>query len=444
VSRDCHRRWNGHRRWVHLAAISAFCLSFRAAADSETYAIHGQFTYVEQETSDFDSPYQGTNSLSPGKGAETVDATLYLGARPWRNAEMWINPELDQGHGLDDTLGAAGFPSGEAYKVGRNQPYLRLQRVFLRQTLDLGADRIPVAAAANQLGGESSENRVVIWLGKFGVTDVFDTNRYAHDPRVDFLNWTAIDTGTFDYAADAWGYSAGGAVEWYENSWTLRAGLFDLSNVPNSPHLDPGFHEYQGVAELEHRHRIGELDGRILLTLFDSRGRMGLLDTALAQAQLAHTVPDIAAVREYRSRLGAGIGFEQALSRNVGLFGRIGKAAGNVEAYEFTDVDRSWVLGTHLAGDGWHRSDDSAGFAVVANNASAARQRYLAAGGLGILVGDGRLPRAAAEQIFETYYSAALLKLLQVSFDYQWIGHPAYNAERGPVSVIAIRLHGQF
>jgi high affinity Mn2+ porin len=138
------------------------------------------------------------------------------------------------------------------------------------------------------------------------------------------------------------------------------------------------------------------------------------------------------------------MGFEQALSRSIGLFGRLGKAAGNTEAYEFTDVDRSWSLGTRVAGEGWRRADDSAGLAVVVNNASAARQRFLAAGGLGILVGDGRLPRPAAEQILETYYSAALLKQVQVSLDYQWIDHPAYNTQRGPVSIIAIRLHGQF
>lgn len=435
---------NSHRRWAGLLGVSVLCTSVGAAADSETYAIHGQLTYVEQETSDFSAPYSGTNSLSAGKGAETIDATLYVGARPWRDAEIWVNPEIDQGHGLDNTLGAAGFPSAEAYKVGRSQPYLRLQRLYMRQTLNLGADRAAVDPAANQLGGECSANRVVIWLGKFSVTDLFDTNRYAHDPRADFLNWTAIDTGTFDYAADAWGYSAGGAVEWYRSAWTLRAGLFDLSDIPNSPHLDPGFHEFQGITELEHRHQIGTLPGRILMTVYDSRGRMGLLDTALEKAQQTGAIPDVAAARGYRSRLGAGIGWEQQLPYDVGLFGRIGKAAGNVEAYEFTDVDRSWSLGASMAGGLWRRAEDTVGVAAVNNNASAARQRFLDAGGLGILVGDGRLPHPGAEQIFETYYSAALFSQLHVSVDYQWINHPAYNRDRGPVSLVALRLHGQF
>ena len=310
--------------------------------------------------------------------------------------------------------------------------------------MNLGTDRSAVEPAANQLGAEISDSRVVVWLGKFSVTDVFDTNRYAHDPRADFLNWTALDAGTFDYAADAWGYTAGGAVEWYLSAWALRAGLFDLSDVPNSPHLDPGFHEFQGIAELEHRHRIGEWDGRILATLYDSRGRMGLLDTAVANARLTNAIPDIAAVRGYRSRLGASIGFEQQLPHAVGLFGRFGKAAGNVEAYEFTDADRSWSLGASVTGADWHRGGDTVGMAAINNAASAARQRYLAAGGLGILIGDGRLPHPAAEQIFETYYSAALFRQLHVSLDYQWINHPAYNQDRGPVSLVALRVHSQF
>ena len=134
-----------------LAALPAPAAADAKAADDPSYAVHGQLTYVEQETSDFNAPYAGPNSLSPGRGAETVDATLYLGSRLWRGAEAWINGEIDQGFGLDDTLGVAGFPSGEAYKVGRSRPYLRLPRLFVRQTLDLDGPSEPLAAAANHL-----------------------------------------------------------------------------------------------------------------------------------------------------------------------------------------------------------------------------------------------------------------------------------------------------
>jgi high affinity Mn2+ porin len=93
-------------------------------SESANWAIHGQTTFVAQAYPSFRSPYQGTNSL-PGnsQGRETSDATLYAGVRRWQGAELWINPEIDQGFGLANTLGVAGFPSGEAYKIGNSYPY---------------------------------------------------------------------------------------------------------------------------------------------------------------------------------------------------------------------------------------------------------------------------------------------------------------------------------
>ena len=415
-----------------------------AAVYDESFAAHGQFTYVEQETSRFSAPYAGKNSLSPDRGAETVDATLFLGARLWQGAEGWINGEIDQGFGLDDTVGAAGFPSGEAYKVGKSQPYLRMPRLFIRQTLNLDDSRQAIDAAANQLGGSRGDDRVVVTLGKFSVGDVFDTNQYAHDPRGDYLNWAAIDAGTFDYAADAWGYTAGAAIEWYQNSWTVRGGLFDLSDVPNSARLDPGFHEFQSILELEKRLEVAGHAGRLLLTIFDSRGRMGLLADAVALANTTGEPVDIAAVRKYRDRAGLSMNLQQQLTSDLGAFMRLGKAGGNVESYEFTDIDRTVSGGLSWQGTPWHRADDTLGLAAIDNGISATRERYLNAGGLGILVGDSRLPHPGPEQIIETYYSLAVLKVAHVSVDYQWINHPAYNRDRGPASVIALRLHGQF
>jgi high affinity Mn2+ porin len=413
-------------------------------ATAESWAIHGQFTYVEQDTDSFRAPYAGPNSLSPAEGRETADATLYLGVRLWRGAEFWLNPELDQGRGLDDTLGVAGFTSGEAYKVGKNQPYLRLPRAFVRDTIDLGGASDAVAPQGNQLGGSRSADRWVFTVGKFGVTDVFDTNQYAHDPRGDFLNWTAIDAGSFDYAADAWGFTVGAAAELYEGAWTFRAGVFDLSDVPNSVHLDPGGHEFQIDAEVERRYELLGRSGRALVTAFDSRGRMGLLDQAVELAAATDTPVDIAAVRQYRSRLGISMGLEQPISADLGAFARLGKAAGNVEAYEFTDIDRTVSAGLSLKGARWSRAGDTVGLVGIRNGISADRERYLNAGGLGILVGDGRLPRPGAEQIAETYYSLAVLAAAALTLDYQWIKNPAYNSDRGPVSVFAIRVHAQF
>jgi high affinity Mn2+ porin len=434
-------------RMSALAIMAVFSWRQPALAadeDGQRFAAHVQFTYVEQQTSDFRAPYRGANSLSPRIAAETTDATLYAGLSLWSGAEGWFNAEIDQGFGLDNTLGVAGFPSAEAYKVGKNQPYLRMPRLFVRQTIDLDEDRVPVDGGANQLAAWHSIDRLVFTVGKLSVSDIFDTNLYAHDPRADFLNWTAIDAGTFDYAADAWGYTAGAAVEWYQGAWALRAGVFDLSNVPNSARLEPAFHEFQMDFEIEKRHEIGGRAGKLLLTVFDTRGRMGLLDDAVALAQATGTPVDIASVRRYRTRAGASLSIEQQVAEGIGFFARVGKAGGNVEAYEFTDVDRTAVAGLVLQGARWHRGEDSLGLAAIVNGISAARERYLNAGGLGILVGDGKLPHPGTEQIVETYYSFAVLRYAHLSLDYQRINNPAYNRDRGPVSVFAVRVHAQY
>jgi len=412
----------------------------------EQFAAHGQATFLEQLTAPFHAPYSGANSLSPRHGAETIDVTLFLGTRLWPGAEAWINPEIDQGFGLDDTVGLAGFPSGTAYKVGRSHPYWRLQRLFVRQTVDLGGERQPIEAIANQLGGFQSANRWVFTIGKVSVPDIFDANQYAHDPRNDFMNWAAIDAGTFDYAADSWGFTMGSAAEWYQGKWALRAGVFDLSDVPNSETLDHGFHEFQWIGEVEKRHELAGIPGKVLLTLFDTRGRMALLDDAV---DLAHATGEtihetLVAARAYRDRAGASLDLAQQLSSDLGMFMRAGKAGGNVEVYEFSDVDRTVSAGLSLQGKPWGRSDDGIGLAGIINGISATRERFLNAGGLGILVGDGKLPHPGAEQILETYYRLGLVSWAQLTFDYQYVVNPAYNTDRGPVSIFAVRVHAQF
>jgi high affinity Mn2+ porin len=410
----------------------------------DRFAFHWQATYVEQAVFGFHAPYNGPNSLTPAQDRETTDVTVYLGARPWKSGEVWVNVELDQGFGLNDTLGAAGFPSGEAYKVGRSKPYFRLPRLFLRQSLDLGGGHEQVEPDANKFVADHSANRLVFTLGKIGVADIFDINQYAHDPRGDFLNWAAIDAGTFDYAADAWGYTVGTAAEWYQDRWAFRLGAFDLSDVPNSTHLERGFHEFQTDFEIERRFQVAGRQAKLLLTLFDSYGRMGLLNEAVAVAQETGTTPDIAAVRRYRSRCGVSLSLEQPLTDDVRLFARLGKASGNVESFEFTDIDRTVLVGVSLNGSQWLRPKDMVGLAGIDNGISGARERFLNAGGMGILVGDGQLPHSGPEQIIETYYQVTLWQHVQLTVDYQWINHPAYNRDRGPASIIAGRFHVQF
>jgi high affinity Mn2+ porin len=415
------------------------------ASQPQTWAVHAQATFVLQGHDAFRSPYRGAQSLDPGaRGNETADVTFYAGVRPWAGAELWIDPEIDQGFGLSNTLGVAGFPSGEAYKVGARDPYLRLPRLFMRQTFDLGGERQAVDPDLNVLGGAHASDRLVLTVGKFGVTDVFDANDYAHDPRQDFFNWTLIDTGTFDYAADAWGYTYGASAELYKGQWALRGGWFDLSKSPNSASLDSKFDEYQWIAEGERRYTLAGRAGKIDLTGYLTHGHMALFADAVALSAETGAPADASAVRRMHERAGVSLNLQQAITDNLGAFVRAGVADGRYEAYEFTDVDRTFAFGLAQGGKPWGRAGDRLGAAVVVNEASSERQAYLAAGGLGILVGDGQLPHPGAETTFETYYNLEIIKGLHATVDYQFVNNPAYNRDRGPVSVLAVRLHAQY
>ncbi|MGN6749982.1 MAG: carbohydrate porin [Xanthobacteraceae bacterium] len=413
------------------------------ALDLGSFAAHGQTTFIEQYAPPFRSPYVGPNSLIPNEGRETFDATFGIGVKLWHGAEFWVDSEIDQGFGLSTTKGVAGFPSGTAFKAGTSVPYARLPKYFVRQTIDLGGETQKTDAAFNQFAGSHTADRLVITLGKFSVTDVFDTNKYATNPRRDFMNWALINTGTFDYASDAWGYTYGAAAEWYRGDWTLRGGLFDLSKTPGKAELDPTFSQFQWVGEVERRYELWGHPGKIAVTGFLSRGRMGSFQDAIDLAQITGGPADIAAVRKYQSRTGVSMNLEQEIAPDLGLFMRAGWADGAVEPFDVTDIDRTVAAGLSLKGKQWGRPDDTFGLAGIVNDISGVHQQFLNAGGLGILVGDGMLPHPGPEQIIESYYAFPLFAST-VTFDYQFIVNPAYNRDRGPVSVIGARVHAEF
>ena len=317
-------------------------------------------------------------------------------------------------------------------------------RLFFRQTFDLGGDAQSVEGAANQLAGSHTTDNLVLTFGKFSVTDIFDTNSYAHDPRGDFLNWAVVDAGAYDYAADAWAYTYGGAAEWSIGAWTLRGGLFDMSRLPNSTELETGFDQFELVSEVERRISLFGHDGKIKLLGFVNRGRMGSYRDALALAQATGTLPDTALVRKYASRAGGSVNIEQGISGDLGLFLRASANDGGKESYEFTDMNQSISTGLSLKGTSWDRKDDTVGAAFEIAGISNWARAYLNAGGIGILVGDGRLPHYGSETVLETYYDAQLIKGVHAALDYQFIANPAYNSDRGPVSVFGVRLHGEF
>jgi high affinity Mn2+ porin len=409
------------------------------------WAIHVQATDVFQYKPAMRSPFQGANSLpGPETTNNTLDASVILGARPWKGGQIWFDEDMNQGFAPGNTLGVAGFVNGEGAKVGHASPYYRPQRYFLRQTIELGGGEDEVDPDMMEFGGKTTKNRIVVTVGKFSLTDVMDDNAYAHDPKNDFLNWALIDTGSWDYAADAWGFSEGGVVEWYEGDWTFRGGIMKVSTIPNAPELSPHFGEFQWDGEVELRQKWLGRDGKIKLLAFDSRGQMGRFDDALALAAATGAPPNAARVRHFRSRVGVSLNIEQPVSDNAGLFVRAGWDQGQYEPYEYADIDRTFAAGVSIKGAMWGRKDDAVAVAAVVNGISKIHEAYLAAGGLGILVGDGRLPHPGAEGILEAYYSLGVVKGVHVTLDSQTIANPAYNRDRGPAEVIGLRIHGQY
>ncbi len=410
----------------------------------ESWSLHGQFTLVSQHQPAFRSPHAGANSLTPEASTkETADLTLYLGARLWTGAAFYLNPEIDQGFGLSNTLGAAGFPSGEAYKVGRSRPYLRWNRAFLRQVIGLDGDTETVEAGANALAGSVPANRLTLSAGKLSVGDVFDGNGLAHDPRADFLNWSIIESGAFDYAADAWGYSVGAAADGQFGDWSLRLGVFAMSDVPNSVVLDKTFRQHEWVAEVEHRHSAWGQPGVLRLLAYLNRADMARYDDALRRAA-GGAAPELAAVRKRGNKAGLALNLEQQWADGVGSFARLSTSDGRQEAYDFTEINRSVAGGLVLQGRLWGAPQHRWGGAVAVNALSGAARRYFAAGGMGILIGDGQLPHAGSEQIMETWYAVPLGPQATLTADWQHIANPAYNRDRGPVQLLALRLHAEF
>ncbi len=429
---------------VRAGLFLLLLLASPALAD-EDWALHVQSTFIEQFHPDFPSAYRGSNSLDPvSSGRETFNITGYAGVRPWDGGEAWADLEMDQGFGLSNTLGVAGFTNGQGSKVGKALPYYRLHRLFFRQSFDLGGEAQDVAAGANQLGMTRTADNLIITLGKFSPTDIFDTNDYAHDPMHDFLNWAVIDAGPWDYAADAWGYSYGGVAEWTVSDWTLRGGLFNLSRMPNGTELTRDFSQYQMDGEIERRIKVFGRSGKIKLLGFAGHGRIGDYNDAVALALATHAVPDMALVRGKQAwKSGWSLNLQQAVSDNWGVFARATLNDGSKEGEEFTDMSSSLLAGVSLKGADWHRKDDVVGLAFETGGISHSAQRFFALGGLGILIGDGRLDHYDREDIVEAYYNAALWSSIGATLDVQFVANPAYNADRGPVPVLGLRLHGE-
>jgi hypothetical protein len=426
---------------VHAADVQA-----DADTTPETWNAHVQATYVWQRKPSFAAAYSGPNSLSAARELSySFTATAFFGARLWRGGELYFDPEGAQGVPLSNLTGFGGFTNGEMARS--SGPNLRIYRArfFLRQTWDGGGEQVPVASGQNQLGGSRDSRRWVFTAGNLSVLDLFDANAYSHDPRTQFLNWSVMTHGAYDYAADARGYSWGAVLEWYRDEWAVRGGRFIQPIEPNGQKLDENpLRHYGDQVEIERSHMLAGQPGKLRLLAFSNRARMTRYDDALALAQQTGTVPDINAAR-YGNQMkrGFGVNLEQAVSDDIGLFARASWADGKTETYAFTDIDRSVSGGLLVKGSAWQRAQDTVGLAFARNAISRAQRDYLSAGGIAFFIGDGQL-RYRQEGIAEVFYNLNLTKGTWITLDWQYIRNPAYNAARGPVNVGSVRLHAEF
>ncbi len=405
-----------------------------------------QATYVWQSKRPFGAAYSGAHSLSADREKSySFTATAFLGARPWAGGELYFNPEVAQGVPLSHLTGMGGFSNGEIARVSGPDPTLYRARLFLRQTWGLGGESESVEADNNQFAGKIDKRRLVLTAGNFSVLDLFDDNAYSHDPRTQFLNWSLMTHGAYDYAADARGYSWGMVVEYFHDDWALRAGRFIQPKEPNQQSLDPAiFRHYGDQIELERAYTLGSQPGRVRLLAFRNRAEMSRYQDALDLAAQTGGTPDINAVRTGEQvKRGYGINIEQAASTNLGLFARASWADGQTETYAFTEIDRSLSGGVLINGGAWGRGRDTLGFALARNELSTEHRNYLAAGGLGFFIGDGQL-NYRPESVLETFYNLNFARRAWISLDFQHIRNPAYNADRGPVNVGSVRLHAEF
>lgn len=403
---------------------------------------HAQNTDIVQGYPAFPAQYSGPNSLpNGGEIRETISVDLLAGARLWRGAEAHVDGLMWQGFGVGKTVGVEGFPNGEAFRLGTDIPNVNISRLFLRQTIGLGGEQETIEDDALHLAGKEDVSRVTLTLGKMSAKDIFDNNRYANDPRTQFMSWALMANEAWDYPADSLGYMTGFAAELNQPHWAVRYGFFQMPKVSNGTAQDMHYLQAWGmVTELERRYALGGHPGTVRLLAYLNSAHMGSYQQA---GDDSIRPADIVATRAYRHKYGFGLNMEQEVTKNLGVFSRLGWSDGQNEAWVFADVDRTATLGVSLKGESWHRPEDTFGLAGVLNGISHVHQQFFEAGGTGILGGDGAL-NYGWEEAIEIYYDFSVWKSLHATLDYQFVSNPAYNRDRGPISILGARLHWEF
>ncbi len=406
-------------------------------ATSSLWNWHLQNTVVVQSHGRFPALYSGPQSLtSTSETKQTVSLDVFAGVRLWRGAEFHADALVWQGFGLSHTLGVAGFPNNEAFKGGTELPGITLAHLLVQQTIGLGGGTEEIPDGQLQLAKTVDTHRLTLVAGKMSAKDLFDANTFANDGRTQFMNWALVSAGAWDFPADSLGYMPGFTADLHWDDWSWRYGFFQVPRVANGLASDPHFLEAWGmVTEVERRWS----SGAVRLLFYANRANMRRFDE-IADPSVTRG-PN--APPEYHIKPGVGLNVEQKITTYIGAFSRVSWNNGETESWAYTDIDKSATLGVSINGKLWNRENDTFALAGVVDGISEGHRGYLAAGGMGVTVGDGTL-RYGTEAILETYYDAHIWKTLHLTFDYSFIQNPAYNQDRGPVSVFAGRVHWEY
>ncbi len=419
--------------------------------ESGRYWISGQANIILQGHAGFPARYSGPNSFTNwAQSATTHVLTLYTGYRLTPTTEAFGDLEYATGRGVGNANGLAGYVNLDSVRLVQGVPLSTapyLARLMLRQIVPLSSEQEPEDRDPLHLATSIPARRIEFRLGKFDLTDFFDVNTWGSDSHLQFMNWTVDNNGAYDYAANTRGYTDGALVEYDDHAWTARFAVALMPKIANGINLDADLARSRAEnLELEARGNvIAHRAGVVRLLSYVNQAGMGNYEQAIREyLDHASPAPDIIATRRPgRHRYGFGLNFEQAISADAGVFGRLGWSDGRNESFCYTEDDRTAELGAFSMGRSWRRPQDRAGAAFVVNGIVAAHRQYLALGGLGFLLGDGALTYGR-EKIAESFYTAHLWRGFFLSADYQHVNDPGYNQDRGPVSAWAGRFHTDF
>lgn len=436
-----------HKKF-HVAILSFLFCSFLMNAQNndtitkENFSFHAQTTVIYQYKPGFGADYTGVNSLKPQEeSSNSVTSTLFLGARLWKNASIYVNPELAGGSGLSKVLGLADATNGETFRVGSTAPKIYLARAYIQQLFALSDATQVQESDQNQLAGEIPESYISLIAGKICLSDFFDQNSYSHDPRTQFMNWGLMSNGAWDYPANTRGYVPSVVLEYVTPKNELRFGISLLPIEANGLEMNWNVSKSNSFTlEYTRNYNLSGRKGAVRFLTFLTNGKMGNYRESIA---LNPTAPVIEDVQHYgNKKYGFAINAEQKLNDYLGCFLRASWNDGHTQTWAFTEIDHSISLGFSADGSKWNRSNDTVGLAFVASGISGGHKDYLGAGGYGFMLGDGKI-NYAFEKVTEFYYSAELTKnQMYLSGGYQFILDPGYNSDRkGPVNVFSLRLH---